>query len=943
MNRLQRGLLKVLLTQTAHPVLTLSVALILAGFAVLYTVKNLDFLTSQKQLISPENRLIRLSETIDQFEDLDPFVVAIENRETSRSLNFLHALLPVLEADHEHYTEIFSRVDPKLFRPWALLYLEKKDLLTLRDRLQEYKGLIEHLAQSPSLNNFFRQINDEMASKMVGEFFTGFLDENSSKGDGKPMDLDFLIRTLREMNAWLDGDTSFTPSWNSFFTKEASDGESEEGYFWTENKRYLLLFITPKKMEKSFSGGQHSLIALRKAIAEKQADFPQLKVGVTGPGALDEDEMGVALHDMTLATLLSLFGLAILLVLFWRGFRWPLLEIIVLLVALSFTFGLTTLLIGHLNILSVTFAPMLLGLGIDYGVHWLARYQEEQERRGAPGKEALQTTMIKLGPGILLAGLSAALSFFPLVLTGFKGLVELGVICSMGLFVTTLVTLCLLPGLILLFDKSLQKAVILPSDQVQPVRNSSGALNPAGIILRSNPAAEQREIISNGVKPLLRLTKGRTFFILLIGCVGLGLSLWGAGKIKFDLNLLNLQSKGAESVLWEKKLISESKHPSMYGAVIARSLEEVRKKTASLKALSTVSEVQSIESLLPLDQKEKIDLLRQMRPLLAGIGMLQNPGNPVNLSELNEVFGRIRFKMLGSNHSQWGVSKPLETQMRQVRDLIDRLRQHFRSMEPSRLSHGLQTFQSALIQDLSDKLDLLRTNANTTPMEPKDLPKPLLQRFVGKNQLYLIRVFPTQNIWEPELLAKFVRDLRSVDPNAIGDPVTLHAFTKEFRDACIKAAAYAAVLILVLLLVTLRGFVPAMMAMAPLAVGTAWTLGLMHLLRIDLNLANSLFMPLVVGAGVEYGIIVVQRWRQRGGDRQHIALPLSTGKGVILAGLTTTVGFGSLAISTHQGIYSLGVLAMVGSLCVLAAAVLLLPALLQILGDFQPSPNKETK
>jgi len=100
---------------------------------------------------------------------------------------------------------------------------------------------------------------------------------------------------------------------------------------------------------------------------------------------------------------------------------------------------------------------------------------------------------------------------------------------------------------------------------------------------------------------------------------------------------------------------------------------------------------------------------------------------------------------------------------------------------------------------------------------------------------------------------------------------------------------------------------------------------------------------LVVGAGVEYGVIVVQRWRQRGGDRGEATLPLSTGKGVILAGLTTTVGFGSLATSTHQGIYSLGILTTVGSLCVLAAAVLFLPALLQILRDSSPSPNKESE
>jgi predicted RND superfamily exporter protein len=121
--------------------------------------------------------------------------------------------------------------------------------------------------------------------------------------------------------------------------------------------------------------------------------------------------------------------------------------------------------------------------------------------------------------------------------------------------------------------------------------------------------------------------------------------------------------------------------------------------------------------------------------------------------------------------------------------------------------------------------------------------------------------------------------------------------------------------------------VPVLVALTPLFFGTLWTFGLMHLFDIDLNLANSIFMPLVVGAGVEYGIIVVQRWRNRH-DPARFILPFSTGTGIILAGLTTTVGFGSLIISNHQGVHSLGVLTTLGSLCVLVAAVLFLPALL---------------
>jgi predicted RND superfamily exporter protein len=125
---------------------------------------------------------------------------------------------------------------------------------------------------------------------------------------------------------------------------------------------------------------------------------------------------------------------------------------------------------------------------------------------------------------------------------------------------------------------------------------------------------------------------------------------------------------------------------------------------------------------------------------------------------------------------------------------------------------------------------------------------------------------------------------------------------------------------------TLRGLIPSLVAIVPLIVGTFWTLGLMG---IHFNLANSIFMALIVGAGVEYGVIIIHRWRE--GRMPSGRLPVSTAKGVILAALTTTLGFGSLMISRHQGIFSLGLLALTGSLCVLLATIVLLPAILALM------------
>ena len=240
--------------------------------------------------------------------------------------------------------------------------------------------------------------------------------------------------------------------------------------------------------------------------------------------------------------------------------------------------------VGHLNILSVVFAPLLLGLGIDYGTHWLSRYQEELASNGLSRRDAIEKTMVKLGPGLIYAGFSAALSFFPLTLTGFKGLVELGIICSMGMLVTTTTSMCVLPAITLLFDRG----------------------------------ARPKKASLSLQRPLFQFTGRRAMCILTVSCVLLAGSLFLASGISFDMNLLHLQSKSSESVIWEKKLLDDSKRSSMYGAILARSMEEVRSKARAVEVLATVSDVVSVETFLPQDQEDKLDVVRSMSALVPG-------------------------------------------------------------------------------------------------------------------------------------------------------------------------------------------------------------------------------------------------------------------------------------------------------------------------------------
>ncbi len=161
------------------------------------------------------------------------------------------------------------------------------------------------------------------------------------------------------------------------------------------------------------------------------------------------------------------------------------------------------------------------------------------------------------------------------------------------------------------------------------------------------------------------------------------------------------------------------------------------------------------------------------------------------------------------------------------------------------------------------------------------------------------------------------------------------------RRASIDASVYALISISLLLAFTFRSLRLMLISLIPLVAGTIWTVGIMGVAGYDFNLANSIFMPLVVGAGVEYGVIIIQRWRE--GHVGYGRLPFSTGKGVILAALTTTIGFGTLMISNHRGIFSLGFVAWVGSICVLAAALLILPAILSFMANPTQTVEKPSR
>lgn len=887
-----------------RPRFVLGVVFLSAAASLTFAALRLDIETDQLELISKNHPLIALSDKLDpyNFGGKASLTVAIEAPTPKRAIQFLDELVARIKADPTHYEGELHRVDPSLAKRWALLYLDREDLLKIRETIDDNADLIKGFTHQPDLITLLKLMNKTMASRMVGELFTGFLQEGRTGtqeapgGDNGPMDLGFLIQTLEGLAGTLNGTGGYKSPWASFF-KDAAWNLDLEGYFWEGDRRFLLMFVTPQDDGDGFNQAQHCMDQLRSSIRDLRKVYPDVEAGITGQKALNNDEMTTVLGDMTWATWISIVGVLLLMIGFFRGLRRPLMEMAALVAGLCWTFGWTTVFIGHLNILSVVFAPLLCGLGVDYGIHWFARYEEEEGECGHLPHVVVQRVTNRSGPGILVAGLSGVVSFLPLVLTGFRGFIELGLITGVGILLILIADFTVLPAL----------SVLLPGKRKdEPCRPS--AMANGGSLLRFTP----------GVARVI-------LFCTVILCL---LCLWGASKVGFDLNPLRLQAKNAEAVVWEKKLVENSKRSLLSAAAFAASPEEAQIKAKALAALPSVAEVETVFSFLPEDQNEKLPILRSILPKIPEIQSVALPDlttNPSDVHELRDVLQRIRFKMQEDQANEWGAEKPLVEQMTRVRGLAEEVLRALADLPEGDLLQRLNAYRLHFRDDLIDTWSFFRQAASADPMGLQDVPSLLRNWFYHQGE-FLLRIYPRESVWEQDALARFVQQLQGVDAQVVGDPVSLHIFAAAYKKACVLASLYALVAVIVLLLLTFRKLSLSGLALVPLTAGTIWTVGIMGLGGIEFNLANSIFMPLIVGAGVEYGVIILHRWRE--GRMEPGQLPLSTGKGVILAALTTTVGFGTLMISHHQGIFSLGFVAWAGSLCVLAGAIVLVPAML---------------
>ncbi|MBI3635278.1 MAG: MMPL family transporter [Candidatus Rokubacteria bacterium] len=867
-----------------HPVATLVVALGLASAGIVITASKLAFETSQLHLLpSGQAYVTRYREYSQQFGELDELVIVVRGRSVDEAKAFAARLVERLRGGTTAFNHLAYRTDLNDLEGRALLYLPTRTLTHLRDQVFDHGDFLETFVAAPGLVGLVDALNHQLAVTFVSHFIGVEL------GTGTADDLGFLTTLVSGLRESVDGAATYRSPWTGVLTSGAADADA--GYFFSDDKRLLFILADPVGGSGGFTNDRAAIDDIRRHIAELRRVFPGVQAGVTGGPALANDEMRTAFADSSVATGLAVGVTLALLLLAFRRIVHPAAMLTVLVVSLLWSMGVISVTVGHLTVFSVMFIPIVIGLGIDYGIYLLFRHDEEIGL-GHATHAALAVAAARTGPGIVLGTATAAATFYALLLTDFHGVQELGFIAGTALVMACVAMLTVFPALLVLLERW----------RAGERRPSIGAL-----------AAEARP--SRAVEAIARRPVG----VLVTAAAVSLVALWAARGMTFDYNLLHLQAPDTESVVWEQEIIRTQARSSFSALATATSRAELERKRDALRRLPTVADVDSALAFLPDDQEQKLTTIRTFAPLVTALRVGETP--PLDVRRLEAAL-ELLARRLGIAITEAGERALPELRATHVavRDLIG----VFRAGDSRKLRDALTRYEGHLMRDFRDALQGLQRNVAPRPVTFEDAPAELRRKFVSRDGRLLLQIHPKVDVWDRAGAARFVTELRSIDPDVTGTPIVAYESIRRMENAYRQGTVYAFVAVSVIIALMLRRVRETALALIPLALGTLWTVGLMRAFDLQLNLANVWGAPLIIGAASEYGVNVVTRTMEAS-DHGGPPFARSTVMAVAFNGLTTLAGFGSLLVAHHRGIRSLGLLLVLGSAASLVAALGVLP------------------
>ena len=858
---------------TRAPALVAVGCLALAVGAGIYAATSLELRMGRQDLLSedlPYN--VRYREFAEEFSSLEGGIVVVEAEPAGEAAarDFADDLAgDLLDELAGTDARVSWKVDDAAFLRKGALLLPPEDLRRAALGVEKGAPLLEAALGPRGIEGLLGGLAD-----LVGSATS----EEDLPREGLPL----LRANLAWLRAVVAGEQASPPP----APLAAADTET---YFWSDDRRFLFVLIDPYGEEDTALTAR-----VRASLDRVRQRHPGVRAGLTGRPVLAQDEMASSARDMVVATAVSLAVVALLFIGFFRSFRQPLLGMATLLVGVAWAFGAATLVVGHLNLLSVVFGVILIGLGVDFGIHLLSRYQEERIGGAAP-PVALRIALQETGGGIVTGAVTTAAAFFAVVFGTFQGIGEMGIVSGMGILLCLVAMLVLFPALLLLFDRGVIRG--RPPDHTTPRALVEIYRHPAPLIVLT-----------------LLLTAGAGFLVL---------------RMRFNYNLLDLQVPDIESVEYEKKLIAGEGMTTWFCASLWRDLETARRKAEAFEALPTVRKVEGLHRLIPESQEEALRHVAAMRSALSGLPGREIPEPEIRPAEIRTSVDRLVDALDDAEEGAFEAGDAeAAAAVAELRDDVEALGDALRAAEadPERVAAAQRTLQGHLIGLAAEGLAHLPER----PIEMADIPPGILERFVGGRGSYLLMVFPAEDIWGREAKGRFLEEVRRVDPDVTGAPVQVYESVAIMVKGYQKAGLLALAVVFVVILVDFRSLRSSLLALAPLLMGAVWMGGAMTPLGLEFNNANLLVLPLILGIGVVNGVHVMHRYREHPRALVDI-LWGSTGRGVVLTSLTTIAGCLAIGIiAEHPGLSSLGYVLSLGVATCLLSCFLALPPLMQL-------------
>lgn len=828
-------------------------------FSVFYIKDHLGVNTDTTDMLSKDLEWRKLDiEYEKEFPQFtDNLLVVIESNTPDQASDTAVKLYTALKDNPKLISDIFYPNLLPYFRQSAFLFLDTDELQDLADQLASIQPFLGTLLADKNLRGLFSMLSDALKHKQDGEDI-----------DLKPL--------LIEINRAFENKDYFV-SWQKLMSTDKTEKPVHREF----------IVLRTLESEEEFLPGEDVVKHVRATIDSLGLINNNVNIRLTGGTALSYEELKSVSNANIQAIIASFILVAIILMIGLGSIRLVLSAIITLLFGLIATTAFAAATVGELNLISVAFAVLYIGLGIDFTIHLTLRYREQTL---SSNKNPLQQATSLMLRSLILCAITTAIGFYSFIPTDYDGVAELGWIAGSGMFISILFTLTLLPALI--------------------------SLKP----YKAKPSIAHNDF--QLTSQLAQLPYKFSKQILLFSLVVLIILITQIYKVSFDINTLNLQDPENESVRTYRDLLQDSDSSPWSNILLKQTREEVLTAVDAIKDLDLVDDVIWLEDLLPTEQEDKLFIIDEMNLFMGVLSIYENK---------NSIGHDEKFDAANKLSSQIEYYNDLELQ-----EEINKLHKHLNDLLKNKNSYDIEHLQTQLLFNLDGRIDSLNAALNAEAVELEDIPDTVKQRW-KTSKYYKIEILPKEDLNDNAAMVRFVEQQQAYDNTVIGSPVISIEAGNAVITAFKAAFTYALIAITVLLLFLIKQKTDALIILATILIGSVFTFGFLLIFNIPLNFANIIGLPLLLGIGVDSGIHIVDRFRQEQGKNKNIFMTSST-RGVFVSSLTTICSIGNLAFSSHAGTASMGLLLTVGLVSMMISTMMILPAFL----IWQDSKNNKT-